>query len=83
MLVTNARVSSLLSALVWVLHGKRGRRWTRDAYLHLGYPGALTRSCSRHAVQLYEIGAGTSEIRRYLIGRELFKECVEGRLQYN
>ncbi|EFJ48945.1 hypothetical protein VOLCADRAFT_59964 [Volvox carteri f. nagariensis] len=33
--------------------------------------------------KLYEIGAGTSEIRRYLIGRELFKECTEGRLQYN
>lgn len=29
--------------------------------------------------KLYEIGAGTSEIRRFLIGRELFKECVEGR----
>lgn len=25
--------------------------------------------------KLYEIGAGTSEIRRMLIGRELFKEC--------
>jgi isovaleryl-CoA dehydrogenase len=24
--------------------------------------------------KLYEIGAGTSEIRRYLIGRELFEE---------
>ncbi|KXZ48846.1 hypothetical protein GPECTOR_25g431 [Gonium pectorale] len=33
--------------------------------------------------KLYEIGAGTSEIRRYLIGRELFKECVEGKLKYN
>ncbi|GLC36997.1 hypothetical protein PLESTB_000170300 [Pleodorina starrii] len=33
--------------------------------------------------KLYEIGAGTSEIRRYLIGRELFKECAEGRLQHN
>ena len=28
--------------------------------------------------KLYEIGAGTSEIRRYLIGRELFRECSEG-----
>jgi isovaleryl-CoA dehydrogenase len=26
--------------------------------------------------KLYEIGAGTSEIRRMLIGRELFKESV-------
>ncbi|MEC9166970.1 MAG: acyl-CoA dehydrogenase family protein, partial [Pseudomonadota bacterium] len=26
--------------------------------------------------KLYEIGAGTSEIRRMLIGRELFKETV-------
>ncbi|KAG2482300.1 hypothetical protein HYH03_018764 [Edaphochlamys debaryana] len=32
--------------------------------------------------KLYEIGAGTSEIRRYLIGRELFKESKEGRLKY-
>ncbi|GFR52095.1 hypothetical protein Agub_g14605 [Astrephomene gubernaculifera] len=33
--------------------------------------------------KLYEIGAGTSEIRRYLIGRELFKQSVEGQLPYN
>ena len=26
--------------------------------------------------KLYEIGAGTSEIRRYLIGRELFEETA-------
>ena len=26
--------------------------------------------------KLYEIGAGTSEIRRMLIGRELFKESM-------
>ena len=26
--------------------------------------------------KLYEIGAGTSEIRRWLIGRELFNETV-------
>ena len=26
--------------------------------------------------KLYEIGAGTSEIRRMLIGRELFKESA-------
>jgi isovaleryl-CoA dehydrogenase len=26
--------------------------------------------------KLYEIGAGTSEIRRWLIGRELFAETV-------
>ncbi|KAG2427925.1 hypothetical protein HXX76_011912 [Chlamydomonas incerta] len=32
--------------------------------------------------KLYEIGAGTSEIRRYLIGRELFKESSEGRLKH-
>src|SRR5690606_35414905 len=31
----------------------------------------------RHA-KLYEIGAGTSEIRRYLIGRELFEETARG-----
>jgi isovaleryl-CoA dehydrogenase len=28
--------------------------------------------------KLYEIGAGTSEIRRMLIGRELFKLASEG-----
>jgi isovaleryl-CoA dehydrogenase len=28
--------------------------------------------------KLYEIGAGTSEIRRFLIGRELFKQAVAG-----
>jgi isovaleryl-CoA dehydrogenase len=26
--------------------------------------------------KLYEIGAGTSEIRRWLIGRELFEETI-------
>jgi isovaleryl-CoA dehydrogenase len=31
--------------------------------------------------KLYEIGAGTSEIRRYLIGRELVKEAGAGTLQ--
>uniref|UniRef100_A0A7S0S5H6 Isovaleryl-CoA dehydrogenase, mitochondrial n=1 Tax=Chlamydomonas leiostraca TaxID=1034604 RepID=A0A7S0S5H6_9CHLO len=30
--------------------------------------------------KLYEIGAGTSEVRRFLIGRELTKQCTEGRL---
>ncbi|KAF5841387.1 isovaleryl-CoA dehydrogenase, partial [Dunaliella salina] len=29
--------------------------------------------------KLYEIGAGTSEIRRFLIARELLKECREGK----
>ncbi len=32
--------------------------------------------------KLYEIGAGTSEIRRFLIGRELAKEGEEGRLKW-
>ena len=37
-----------------------------------GYPtGRLLRDA-----KLYEIGAGTSEIRRMLIGRELFNETV-------
>ena len=30
----------------------------------------------RRDAKLYEIGAGTSEIRRMLIGRELFKESA-------
>jgi len=29
--------------------------------------------------KLYEIGAGTSEIRRMLIGREIFKETKKGK----
>ena len=29
-----------------------------------------------HGAKLYEIGAGTSEIRRMLIGRELFEETA-------
>lgn len=31
--------------------------------------------------KLYEIGAGTSEIRRFLIGRDLVKQAGEGTLQ--
>ena len=38
----------------------------------LGHPtGRLLRDA-----KLYEIGAGTSEIRRMLIGRELFKDTA-------
>ncbi len=32
------------------------------------------RSKPRRDAKLYEIGAGTSEIRRWLIGREIFEE---------
>ena len=38
-------------------------------YVNETNPGRLLRDA-----KLYEIGAGTSEIRRMLIGRELFEE---------
>jgi isovaleryl-CoA dehydrogenase len=38
-------------------------------YVNETAPGRLLRDA-----KLYEIGAGTSEIRRWLIGRELFEE---------
>ena len=42
----------------------------------LGGNGYINRYPTRRLLRdakLYEIGAGTSEIRRWLIGRELFK----------
>ena len=48
---------------------KRSRRLGGNGYIN-DYPtGRLLRDA-----KLYEIGAGTSEIRRMLIGRELFEE---------
>jgi len=38
-------------------------------YVNETAPGRLLRDA-----KLYEIGAGTSEIRRWLIGRELYEE---------
>ena len=40
-------------------------------YVNETLPGRLLRDA-----KLYEIGAGTSEIRRMLIGRELFAETA-------
>ena len=40
-----------------------------NGYINDSPPGRLWRDA-----KLYEIGAGTSEIRRWLIGRELFAE---------
>jgi isovaleryl-CoA dehydrogenase len=40
-------------------------------YINETPPGRLWRDA-----KLYEIGAGTSEIRRWLIGRELFAETA-------
>ncbi len=42
-----------------------------NGYINENAPGRLLRDA-----KLYEIGAGTSEIRRMLIGRELFKETA-------
>ena len=43
----------------------------RQAIHHGGEPARLLRNA-----KLYEIGAGTSEIRRMLIGRELFDKTA-------
>jgi isovaleryl-CoA dehydrogenase len=42
-----------------------------NGYIHEDPLGRLWRDA-----KLYEIGAGTSEIRRMLIGRELFAETM-------
>ncbi|MEW5317387.1 MAG: hypothetical protein WDW38_008687 [Sanguina aurantia] len=55
-----------------------------DAIQILGGNGYVNDYCTGRLLRdakLYEIGAGTSEIRRYLIGRELVKEASEGRWQ--
>ena len=48
---------------------RRSRRWAATATSTSIRPAGLWRDA-----KLYEIGAGTSEIRRMLIGRELFNE---------
>jgi isovaleryl-CoA dehydrogenase len=42
-----------------------------NGYINDSATGSLLRDA-----KLYEIGAGTSEIRRWLIGRELFSETA-------
>ena len=52
-------------------------RMTLDAIQLLGGSGYVNEFATGRLLRdakLYEIGAGTSEIRRMLIGRELFKE---------
>ena len=51
---------------------KRSRRWAATAISTTTPTGRLLRDA-----KLYEIGAGTTEIRRMLIGRELFKKPPE------
>ena len=51
---------------------KRSRRLGGNGYINEYPTGRLWRDA-----KLYEIGAGTSEIRRMLIGRELFAETQE------
>ena len=50
---------------------KRSSAWGGNGYINDYATGRLLRDA-----KLYEIGAGTSEIRRMLIGRELFKETA-------
>ena len=50
---------------------RRSRRWAATATSTSIPTGRLLRDA-----KLYEIGAGTSEIRRMLIGRELFRETA-------
>ncbi|KIZ06591.1 isovaleryl-CoA dehydrogenase [Monoraphidium neglectum] len=67
-------------AAVILFNAERATQVALDAIQVLGgngyvndYPtGRLLRDA-----KLYEIGAGTSEIRRMLIGRELFKEAEQ------
>ena len=40
----------------------------------MGYANETAAGCLLRDANLYEIDAGTSEIRRWLIGRELFEE---------
>ena len=51
---------------------RRSRRWAASATPRTSRSERLWRDA-----KLYEIGAGTSEIRRMLIGRELFAETLE------
>ena len=59
-----------------VLMMARGGHWWQilggNGYINEYPTGRLLRDA-----KLYEIGAGTSEIRRMLIGRELFKESAK------
>ena len=50
---------------------RRCRPWGGNGYINEYPTGRLLRDA-----KLYEIGAGTSEIRRMLIGRELFEETA-------
>ena len=56
---------------------KRRRRIALEAVQALGgagYTNGLAGRALLRDAKLYEIGAGTNEIRRMLIGRELFEE---------
>jgi isovaleryl-CoA dehydrogenase len=77
--VTAARTTRKDAAGVHSLHGGEGHEVALDAIQLLGGNGYIndypTGRLLRDA-KLYEIGAGTSEIRRMLIGRELFGETA-------
>ena len=64
-------------ASVVLFVGERCTRVCLDAIQILGGNGYINEYPAGRLLRdakLYEIGAGTSEIRRMLIGRELFKE---------
>ena len=63
-----------------ILFASEKATWmTLEAIQCLGGYGYLSESATGRLLRdakLYEIGAGTSEIRRWLIGREIFKETM-------
>jgi isovaleryl-CoA dehydrogenase len=71
------RVTRKDSAGAILYAAERATRMALDAIQALGGMGYVNESPTGRLLRdakLYEIGAGTSEIRRWLIGRELFEE---------
>lgn len=72
----NARLTRQDAAGAILFSAERATQVTLDAIQLLGGIGYMNESPAGRLLRdakLYEIGAGTSEIRRMLIGRELFK----------
>ena len=59
-------------ALAEALHGQLAKLW----HIGNGYTNEYPLGRIWRDAKLYEIGAGTSEVRRMLIGRELFNETA-------
>ena len=67
------------SASAILLAAERATWMAGQAIQALGAMGYATESAAGRLwrdAKLYEIGAGTSEIRRYLIGREFFENTA-------